>query len=395
MSRMKVLFVEPVGGHRGMHYYDFGLCTALSDLDVHPTLVTSDETADHSPPGLLDCRFLFREIFGDRNVARRAANYLYALFKTARMAREGGFGIVHCHYFLIPPADYLFLLGLKSMGLKIVITAHDVMPFDARWYTHFALRHIYGLADKIIVHAEDNKRRMCDQFAVHPPKVDVIHHGNYVPYVDEDRGPREGLRQGIGIKDFANVVLFFGQIKKVKGLDHLIRAMPAVVRRHPNTVLLVAGQAWKDDFSFYARLVSSLGLEGNFVSRIEHIPDEDVEAYFKSADVVALPYVEVYQSGVLLMACSYGRPVVATAVGGMKEVIQDGVSGYLVPPGDEERLAEAISKLLSDKEKAQEMGRRAREMMQEQYTWESAAYSTKQTYSEALEESARPALMET
>ena len=192
------------------------------------------------------------------------------------------------------------------------------------------------------------------------------------------------MREEIGVKGFDNVVLFFGQIKKVKGLDHLIRAFPNVVERHPSTVLVVAGQAWKDDFSSYARQVSLLGLKGNFVSRIEHIPDEDVAAYFESADVVALPYVEVYQSGVLLMACSYGRPVVATAVGGMKEVIQDGVSGYLVPPGDEERMAEAISSLLSDKEKAEEMGRRARQMMQELYSWESAAQGTKQTYSDAL-----------
>ncbi len=384
MSRMKVLFVEPVGGHRGMHYYDFGLCAALSDLDVHPTLVTSDETAAHSPPVPLDIRFLFREIYGERNVARRAANYLYALFQTAKLAREGGFSIVHCHYFLIPPADYLFLLGLKTAGVKIVITAHDVMPFDAKSYTHFALPRIYGLADKIIVHAEDNKRRMCDQFGVQARKVDVIRHGNYMPYVEEGRRPRELLREEIGVKGFANVVLFFGQIKKVKGLDHLIRAFPAVVEQHPSTVLLVAGQAWKDDFSSYECLVKLLELEGNFISRIEHIPDEDVAAYFESADVVALPYVEVYQSGVLLMACSYGRPVVATAVGGMKEVIQDGVSGYLVPAGDEERLAEAIGKLLSDREKAEEMGHRARQMMQEHYSWESAAQGTKQIYSEAL-----------
>ena len=384
MSRMKVLFVEPVGGHRGMHYYDFGLCAALSDLDVHATLVTSDETAGHSPPVPLDIRFLFREIFGDRNVARRAMNYLYALFQTAKLARGGGFDIVHCHYFLIPPADYLFLLGLKAAGVKIVITAHDVMPFDAKSYTHFALPHIYGLADKIIVHAEDNKRRMCDQFRVHPSKVAVIPPGNYISCAGTDPRPRERRREEIGIKDFANVILFFGQIKKVKGLDHLIRAFPAVLDQHPSTVLLVAGQTWKDDFSYYAGLVSLLGLEGNFASRIEHIPDEDVAAYFESADVVVLPYTRVYQSAVLFMAYSYGKPVVATAVGGMKEVIQDGVSGYLVPPGDEEGLAEAIGKLLSDKEKAEEMGRKARHMMQEHYSWESTAHSTKQTYSEAL-----------
>jgi D-inositol-3-phosphate glycosyltransferase len=392
VRRRKVLFVEPVGGHRGMHYYDFGLCGALSDLEVAPTLVTSDETAGHNPPDTFESRLLFREIFGDRTVAIRATNYLYALSQAARLARDGGFEIVHCHYFLIPPVDYLFLRALKAMGVKIVITAHDVMPFDASWYTHYTLRHIYNLADKIIVHAQDNKSRMCDQFNVQPSKVTVIHHGNYAPYVGGDRLPRQALRKQIGAEDFANVVLFFGQIKKVKGLDHLIRAFPRVLEHHPSTVLVVAGQAWKDDFSIYARLVSSLGLERNFVARIEHIPDDHVAAYFESADVVALPYLEVYQSGVLLMACSYGRPVVATAVGGMQEVIQDGLSGYLVPSGDEQRLAEAIIALLSDKDKAEEMGRRARQVMQERYSWQAAAHDTREVYSEVVGEVANSAV---
>jgi D-inositol-3-phosphate glycosyltransferase len=371
-----------------MHYYDFGLCGALSDLEVAPTLVTSDETAGHNPPDTFESRFLFREIFGDRSVAIRATNYLYALSQAARLAREGGFAVVHCHYFLIPPADYLFLRALKVMGLKIVITAHDVIPFDARWYTHCSLRHIYGLADKIIVHAQDNKSRMCDQFDVQPSKVNVIHHGNYAPYVGGDRLPREALREQIGVEGFENVILFFGQIKRVKGLDHLIRAFPRVLEHHPSTVLVVAGQAWKDDFYSYGRLVSSLGLERNFVARIEHIPDDHVAAYFESADVVALPYVEVYQSGVLLMACSYGRPVVATAVGGMQEVIQNGLSGCLVPPRDEERLAQAIIELLSDKEKAEEMGRRARQVMREQYSWQAAARDTREVYWEVVGEPA-------
>lgn len=384
MSGMKVLFVEPVGGHRGMHYYDFALCAALCAHDVQPTLVTSDETASHNPPRQFDSCFLFREIYGEQNLPKRAANYLYALVQSARLAREGRFAIAHCHYFLIPPADYLFLLALKAMGVKIVITAHDVMPFDAKWYSHPVLRHIYGLADKIIVHAEDNKRRISGQFGLHRSKVTVIRHGNYVPYVGTDRFPRELAREKVGVKDFANVVLFFGQIKKVKGLHHLIRAFPAVLEREPSTALLVAGQVWKDDFSYYARLVSSLGLEQNFISRIEHIADEDVAAYFESADVVALPYTTVYQSGVLLMACSYGRPVVATPVGGMKEVIEDGISGYLVPPGDEEKLAEAIGKLLSDKEKAEKMGSRARQMMEEHYSWEAVALQTRQLYTEVL-----------
>lgn len=389
VSGIKVLFVEPIGGHRGMHYYDFALCASLCGHDVSPTLVTSDETADHNPPRQFDSCFLFREIYGEQSLPKRAANYLYALVQTARLAREGRFAIAHCHYFLIPPADYLFLLALKAMGVKIVITAHDVMPFDAKWYSHPVLRHIYGLADKVIVHAQDNKRWILDQFQVRPSKVAVVRHGNYMPYVDTHCLSREALREKVGVKDFTNVVLFFGQIKKVKGLDHLIRALPDVLSQHPDSVLVIAGQVWKDDFSHYADLISSLGLEKNVIARIEHIPDEDVTAYFESADVVALPYTRVYQSGVLLMACSYGRPVVATSVGGMKEVIQDGVSGYLVPPQDQVGLAQAIARLLSDKERAAEMGSTARRLMEENYSWESVALRTRQIYVAVLGQETR------
>jgi D-inositol-3-phosphate glycosyltransferase len=199
----------------------------------------------------------------------------------------------------------------------------------------------------------------------------------------------------VGVKDFTNVILFFGQIKKVKGLDHLIRAFRAVLQEHPDSVLLIAGQVWKDDFSHYARLIASLGLEENVLPRIEHIPDEDVAAYFQSADVVALPYRKVYQSGVLLMACSYGRPIVATSVGGMKEVIEDGVSGYLVPPGDEEGLAEAIARLLSDKEKAEAMGRIARRRAEEDFSWERVALRTKEIYAGLLGRGTRQASRQT
>ena len=116
---------------------------------------------------------------------------------------------------------------------------------------------------------------------------------------------------------------------------------------------------------------------------LRHIPDDEVATFFAAADVVALPYQHAYQSGVLLMAMSYGCPVVATQVGGLAEVIRDGESGYLVPPGDPIALAEAIGRILDDPPAAQAMGHSGRVLVEERYSWSRIASLTRQVYEKA------------
>jgi glycosyltransferase involved in cell wall biosynthesis len=129
-----------------------------------------------------------------------------------------------------------------------------------------------------------------------------------------------------------------------------------------------------------------LDLDGRLHLHLRHIADDEVASFFVAADAVALPYHHVYKSGVLLMALSYGRPVVATRVGGLAEVVQGGQNGYLVPPHDPQALALALARLLDNPKAAEAMGRRGRALVTEHYSWARIATLTRQVYEQTINE---------
>lgn len=380
----KIYYIEPVGGRGGMYYYDFALCESLLKQGVDVTLITSEETRERSVPGSLELKYLFTGLYGKKSIVRRGRNYIKSLLNIWKAIKEE-IGVVHLHFFQIPLIDFLFIVLLKKRKFRIIITAHDVIPFNAKFYTKFFIKHIYRTADKIIVHAQNNKKELIEKFQLAQKSIEVIPHGNYLPFIESHLGDREDSRAYLGIDKDLRVILFFGQIKKVKGLDYLIRATREVLQIFPQSILLIAGRIWKDDFSKYAELISMLGIEDKVFARIDYIPDAEVPHYFRATDVVVLPYTRIYQSGVLLMAYSYARPVVASSIGGMAEVVQDGVTGFLVPPKDEKKLAEAIVKVLSNKEQAENMGRSGRTLVEKKYSWDKIAEKTKNVYVRVLD----------
>jgi D-inositol-3-phosphate glycosyltransferase len=145
--------------------------------------------------------------------------------------------------------------------------------------------------------------------------------------------------------------------------------MPEVVRRYPDTLLLIAGKEWKDEFQRYQMQIDSLGIGRSCVSHIRYIPTSEVPAYYSAADVVVLPYRKIYQSGVLLMAMSYGKPVVASDIEGMTEIITDGVNGYLFVSGDAQSLSAKLVEVLSKVEESRDVGRRGLLYAEEHHDW--------------------------
>ncbi len=176
------------------------------------------------------------------------------------------------------------------------------------------------------------------------------------------------------------MILFFGQIKEVKGLDVLIEAMPEILREHPGTLLVVAGKVWKDDFRQYQARIEELGISANCVLHIRYVPDSEVKNYYAAADVVALPYRRIYQSGVLLMAMSYGKPAIASDIAGMTEVVSDGVNGYIFPSGNSTALAAKLSDALSNPEELRLVGERALMHVREHNDWIRIGHMTADFY---------------
>ena len=128
----------------------------------------------------------------------------------------------------------------------------------------------------------------------------------------------------------------------MKGLDILLKAMAKVISTNPNVSLQIAGKVWHDDLLQYQQLIEELGLTEFVKTNFSFIPNEEVDGYFQRADIVVLPYRRIYQSGVLLLAMSYGRAVLASNLPPFAEVVEDGKTGYLFQSEDSDSLAEVI-----------------------------------------------------
>jgi glycosyltransferase involved in cell wall biosynthesis len=174
-------------------------------------------------------------------------------------------------------------------------------------------------------------------------------------------------------------VLFFGRIWPYKGLMHLVRAEPAISEAVPDVEIVIAGEG--EDVAKYR---SAMVHPDRFVVRNRYIPRNELAALLRSTDVVVLPYVDATQSGVVPLAFAYGKPVVATTVGGLPEMVEHGVTGLLVPPGDHVALADAVVRLLGDAELRQRMGAAGRRRACERWSPDAVAVATAAVYRDAV-----------
>jgi glycosyltransferase involved in cell wall biosynthesis len=225
-------------------------------------------------------------------------------------------------------------------------------------------------ADQVIVHAEAIKRQLVNEWGAPEGKIQVIPIGSYELY---------GGWASDSNHEQTNTILFFGRIWEYKGLQYLIEAEPLITRQVPDARIVIAGEG--ESFEKYEHMMIH---KDHFIVHNYHIPDKMVARLFQEASVVALPYIEASQSAVLAIAYAFGKPVVATSVGGIPEVVDHGETGYLVPPRDPQALAEAIVTLLQDHDLRQRMGRRALEKAQSELSWSSIARKTLQVYQKAL-----------
>jgi glycosyltransferase involved in cell wall biosynthesis len=152
---------------------------------------------------------------------------------------------------------------------------------------------------------------------------------------------RDSGRKELNILSGDKVLLFFGYVRKYKGLDLLISAMPRALKQIPELKLLIVGEFY-DNVSFYINLIEELGLKDNIILINKFVPNEEVGKYYNASDVIVLPYRSATQSAVLNVAYSFGKPVIAANVGGLSEFIKDGNTGIIVEPGSSEAISNGI-----------------------------------------------------
>ena len=332
MSEIVTAFVEPIGGHRGNDFYDFGLCKALNEQGVNVTFFTCDETDfDEKFSFGFETKKYFNRIYGKAPVILRGIRYLRAIFKTLNEAKKKGVQLVHMHFYHFSRLELFMLRQFRRHGFKVVGTVHDVEDFQKFGSEINSSRSLpfEKRLDRIIVHSDFAKSSLEKYFKDFPAS-----HIHKIPHGDTDflftaNCSREKAREKLNLPEHRQLILFFGQIKKVKGLDVLLHAFAQMHKINPDAMLLVAGQPWKVEENEFFSLIRQLNISHNCIMRLEHIPSELVPFYFRASNITVLPYRKIYSSGVLIRSLDYGAAIVASDLDVFKAVIADGENGIL------------------------------------------------------------------
>ena len=212
------------------------------------------------------------------------------------------------------------------------------------------LRIQYRLSKHIFVHTEKMKSELIEQFGGRGASITVIPFGinNTVP--NTSLTPSDAKRR-LGLGEHEKAILFFGNIRPYKGLEYLIAAFRQVLAMGESCRLIIVGRPSKCE-EYWTTIRNEIREDvqsGQVLLKAEFIPDDEAEVYFKAADVLVLPYREIYQSGVLFTGYIFGLPVIAAEVGSLKDEIVEGRTGFVFRPEDPVDLAKAIQTLLCER----------------------------------------------
>ncbi|MBE0570732.1 MAG: glycosyltransferase [Ignavibacteriaceae bacterium] len=170
----------------------------------------------------------------------------------------------------------------------------------------------------------------------------------YDCYKQSEQTDQKMLKRELGFEEDALVLLFFGYVRKYKGLDILIEAFPKILSVNSKAKLLVVGEFY-DEPKVYTDLISKLGIEDKVKLINQFVPNEEVGKYYQTADVVMLPYRSATQSGILNVAYGFYKPVIVTDVGGLAEFVDEGRTGFVVKPNSPDAIKDGVKKFLSSK----------------------------------------------
>ena len=227
---------------------------------------------------------------------------------------------------------------LRRRGTRMVLVCDNLVPHERRPLDLLLTRWMLRNSDGYLVMSESVERDLARLKPGAPARR--VPHPFYAQF-DRGRWTRGSARAKLGLAADAEVAVFFGYVRRYKGLDTLLAAWPAVRARRPDATLVVAGEFYEDEAPLRAQAAAA-GDSVRLLSR--YVPDDEVEALFRAADVVVLPYRSATQSGVTHVAYALGVPVITTDVGGLAETVKPDETGLVVPPGDPAALADAIAR---------------------------------------------------
>ena len=256
------------------------------------------------------------------------------------------------------------VMSLILRKIPKIFVCHNVFPHERFPMDRFLTKLVLKRGAAYITHSEKDAAdlKQVVKSPIYETTVLPVHNAFKIQDMSKEQAKQEA-----GIAPEKKILLFFGFVRDYKGLRHIISAMPEIVKYDPNIELWVVGE-FRSDKETYLEQIKKSGVSDNIKIVDGYIPDSGIEKYFAAADIVVLPYESATQSGIVQIAYGFEKPVIATKVGGLPEVVLDGKTGYIVPPKDHKALAEAVCRFFRDN-KAEEFTENVRKEAY-RYSWD-------------------------
>lgn len=233
----------------------------------------------------------------------------------------------------------------KLLGkIKVLFVCHNVFPHERFPMDRFLAKTVLKQGDYFIVQSKQDENDL--KSIKKNPKYKRTVHPTYNAFKLQNMSKEEGRRL-LHIPEDEKVLLFFGFVREYKGLKHLINALPQIVKDTEKVKLLIVGD-FAGDKDEYLKLIEKNNVSEYIEIHDGYIPDKEVEKYFTASDVVVLPYESATQSGIVQIAYGFEKPVIATNVGGLPEVVLDGKTGYIVETQNVEAIAKSVNRFFSE-----------------------------------------------
>ena len=363
---MKVGIIDPVGAKAGMDYYDLLLSLGLSESNCEVFLYSNFDTntvAIH-----------YRKLFFNIDVGKLSAiiSNFWGFYKALVDAKKNKVDWILLHVFRAGLFDLFTFSLVKLMRFKLVAIVHDIESLDTLSIPIIRKIVIGALPDKRVVHNQFSKDQLSKSISVSAAKtISVVPHVNFTSLFEKyhsNYSLLESLKNNTLVlnnldsrlsdlvKSQKPIILFFGQIKKVKGLDILIDALPLCIT---DVHLVIAGKLRNENWEKYDNQITNKKSADKIISIIRHITDEERDVLFAISTCITLPYRVIYQSGVLLMAMSFPLPIIASDLGPNRDIINDHLNGLLFQSENAADLAQKIDDLVSGKVDATQLKNQA------------------------------------
>ncbi|HQF36153.1 MAG TPA: glycosyltransferase family 4 protein [Candidatus Dojkabacteria bacterium] len=365
---MKINVLELVGDHGGMNIYDKNLGNVLSALDCEVDFFTYGLDIGDSN----NVKFRIIEAFNgiySKNILKKIIHSIKGLLILLTRCASRRNSIAWANIYTFSLFEYVCMFLMYISNKKLIVTIHDISSFvDYEKKEKADYRFLNKMVALYVVHNNYSKELLSKYTN---KKIAVMNDLSYEE-LPETISPSLS-RKKIGLKEDVIIISFIGQIKNVKGVDVLIRAISEMKQEKDKIKVMIAGKFWKQDRGKYINLIEKLGVSDMILLKEGYIDQVQYPLYFWASDIVVLPYKIIYNSAVLVQALGYGSTVVCSDLAPFREFVDRNINKPMVKfftSEDSKDLSDKLMMLVNNDKLREELKRNSRDFIVKEYSFE-------------------------